>query len=138
MLKATVNACNLQYLAVFRALGGQNGTFTFGRSPRRSDAPAEPGAPRPPFSHMIVGFHERKRHSGPFHWEKGCSRGVYQSIWKIPEGETTKILVPSQPKIQFSPLMVPKEPFCPFFGPGGVTGSIRKHQLLVQLGGPHS
>ena len=42
-------------LAVFRALRGQNGTYTFGHSPRRSDAPAEPGAPRPPFSHMIVG-----------------------------------------------------------------------------------
>merc|ERR1712175_7067 len=41
--------------AVFRALGGQNGGVTFGHSPRRSDAAAEPGAPRPPFSHMIVG-----------------------------------------------------------------------------------
>ena len=41
--------------AVFRALGGQNGTYTFWISPRRSDAAAEPGAPRPPFSHMIVG-----------------------------------------------------------------------------------
>merc|ERR1712020_548404 len=57
--------------AVFRALGGQNGTYTFCTSPRRSDAPAEPGAPRPPFSHMIVGFHQRKRHSGPFRGPTG-------------------------------------------------------------------
>ena len=37
----------------------------------RSDAPAEPGAPRPPFSNMIVGFHQRKRHSGPFRGPTG-------------------------------------------------------------------
>ena len=30
------------------------------------DAPAEPSAPRLPFSHMIVGFIKQKRDSGPF------------------------------------------------------------------------
>ena len=39
--------------AVFRALGGQNGTFTFCCSPRRSDAPDYLSAPSWPFSHMI-------------------------------------------------------------------------------------
>ena len=27
------------------------------------------------------------------HWEKGLSRGVYESIWKIPKGEMTEISV---------------------------------------------
>ena len=39
--------------AVFRALGGQNGTFTFWCSPRRSDAPGDPSAPSWFFFNMI-------------------------------------------------------------------------------------
>ena len=41
---------------IFRALGTQNGKYTFGMRPRRSDGPAEPSAPRSPFVHKFVGI----------------------------------------------------------------------------------
>ena len=52
--------------AVFRAPGGRNGKITSCISPRRSDAAPESGAPRLPFSHIIVGSLQQKRDSGPF------------------------------------------------------------------------
>ena len=77
-------------MAVFRAPGGRNEKLTFGISPRRSDAAPEPGAPRLPFSHIIVGSLQQKRDSGPFRGSPG--RNAFWETAKIgrrPLGETT-------------------------------------------------
>ena len=54
-----------------------------------------------------------------FRRKTGRSRAVYESIRKIPRGETTKILVPSQALIRFFPSMARNGPFRPFFGSQG-------------------
>ena len=66
------------------------------------------------------------------HWEKDRSQGVLESIRK--RGDMAKILMPSHPSTQFSPVMATKGPFGPFFGPEGVWGSIRNWQLLLEMG----
>ena len=64
----SVNGPKRAVSAVFRALvGGQNGASTF-------------GMPRLPFSHMIVGFEERKRDLGPFMWSPDQN-----GFWKTAE-----------------------------------------------------
>ena len=76
--------------AVFRAPGGRNGKPTFGISPRRSDTPADPSAPRLPFSHIIFGSLQQKRNSSPFRGSPG--RNAFWETAKIgrrPLGETT-------------------------------------------------
>ena len=52
-----------------------------------------------------------------FRRKTGRSRAVYESIRKIPRGETTEISVPSHALIWFYPLMARNGPFRPFFGP---------------------
>ena len=80
-------------MAVFRAPGGQNGTYTFGTSPRRNDALAEPSASSLPFSHMIVGFPEQKtrfgrsRKAAEGQWMKLHCWAVYAEIRKSPKRE---------------------------------------------------
>merc|ERR1739840_9221 len=69
---------------------GRNGAFTFGTSPRRSDVPADPSAPRLPFSHIMVGSLQQKRDSGPFRGSPG--RNAFwetAEIGRRPLGETT-------------------------------------------------
>ena len=76
--------------AVFRAPGGRNGAFTSCTSPRRSDAPADPSAPRLPFFHIIVGSLQQKRDSGPFRGSPGRSAfWETAEIGRRPLGETT-------------------------------------------------
>lgn len=56
-------------------------------SPRRSDTPAEPSAPRLPFfPYMIVGFPERKRDMGPFWGSPDQS-----AFWETAEGHWMKL-----------------------------------------------
>ena len=64
--------------------------LTFGISPRRSDAAADPSAPRLPFSHIIIGSLQQKRDSGPFRGSPG--RNAFwetAEIGRRPLGETT-------------------------------------------------
>ena len=65
---------------------------------------------------------------------------LYESIQKIPKGETTKILVALSPSIPFFPWVAPKGPFWPFFGPRGVWGRSENanlaatRKLLLEMG----
>jgi len=74
------------------------------------------------------------------HWEKGRSRGVYESIRKTPTGKTKQISVASSPSIPFFPWVAPKGPFWPFFGPRGVWGRSKNadlaatQKLLMKMG----
>ena len=74
------------------------------------------------------------------HWEKGRSRGVYESIRKTPTGKTKQISVASSPSIPFFPWVAPKGPFWPLFGPRGVWGRSENadlaatRKLLLEMG----
>ena len=62
------------------------------------------------------------------HWEKGRSRGVYESIRKTPTGKTKQTSVASSPSIPLSRGWPQKGPFGPFWAPGGL-GPIRKRRF---------
>ena len=123
---------------VFLAPGGPNGTYTYRRSPRRSDAPGKPSAPKLPFSHMNIGSLKKKRDSGPFRGSPG--RNAFRETaenGRRPLGETaslgrlcTNLKNPNgsndRNSVGFEPVYPvflrgwpQKGPFGPFLGPGG-------------------
>ena len=121
--------------------------------PRRSNAPAEPSAPRLPFSHMIVGSLKQRRDSGPFGGPRTKTRFgkrpkatgrnsafVYARVRKTPLGKIAEILVALQPSIPFFTWVAQKGPFGSFLGRGG-EGPIQKCQFgrnAKTAGGPKS
>ena len=109
---------------VFRAPGGPNGAFTFGTSPRRSDAPGKLSAPKVPFSHINIGSLKKKCDSGPFRGSPG--RNPFRETaenGQRPLGETA---LPGRlctnlknPKGSNDRNSVGFEPVCPVFHVGG-------------------